>query len=120
MSCHVTTAYSCAIDCVQVQLTTFIYTLSSSIQPPGPGNPLVDSYTVNVSSTDVQRLCGSQTTGGNATSVVLDVTGCVMCQGANKTYAITVEASNSGGQTTATTSSSKVASIMYHFNIVIV
>jgi len=27
MSCHVTTAYSCAIDCVQVKLTTFIYIL---------------------------------------------------------------------------------------------
>ena len=120
MSCHVTTAYSCTIDCVQVQLTTFIYILSSSIQPPGPGDPLVDSYTVNVSSTDVQRFCGSQTTGGNATSVVLDVTGCVMCQGSNKSYAVAVEVRNRGGQTTVTTSSSKVASIMYHFNIIIV
>ena len=76
-------------------------------QPPRPGDPLVDSYTVNVSSTDGQRLCGSQTTGGNATSVVLDVTGCVMCQGTNISYVITVEASNRGGQTTATTSLSK-------------
>ena len=73
----------------------------SSFQPPGPGDPLVDSYTVNVSSTDGQRLCGSQTTEGNSIFVVLDVTGCVMCQGSNKTYAITVEASNRGGQTTA-------------------
>ena len=95
---------------MQVQLTTFIYILSSSIQPPGPDDPLVDSYTVNVSSTDGQQYCGSQTTGGNATSVTVDVTGCVMCQGANKSYAITVEASNHGGQTVSTTSSSKVAS----------
>ena len=70
----------------------------------------MDFYTVNVSSTDGQRLCGGQTTGGNATSVVLDVTGCVMCQGSNKSYAITVEASNRGGQTTATTSLSKITS----------
>ena len=69
----------------------------------------MDSYTVNVSTTDGQRLCGSQTTGGNATSVVLDVPGCVMCQGSNKTYAITVEARNRGGQTTANTLLCKVA-----------
>ena len=74
------------------------------IQPPGTGNPLVDSYTVNVSSSDGQQLCGSQITGGNATSAVLDVTGCVICQSTNKSYAVTVEASNCGGQTTATTS----------------
>ena len=91
------------------QLYVFKFQYLFSIQPPGPGDPLVDSYTVNVSSSDGQRLCGSQTTGGNATSVVLDVTSCVMCQGSNKTYAITVEASNRGGQTTATTSSSKFA-----------
>ena len=64
----------------------------------------MDSYTASISSTDGQQLCGSQTTGGNATSVVLDVTGCVVCQGSNKSYAITVEASNRGGQTIATTS----------------
>ena len=97
-------------DCVQVQLTKI---LSSSIQPPGPDDPLVDYYTVNVSSTDGQQLCGSQTTGGNATFMVLDVTGCVMCQGSNKSYDITVEASNRGGQTTATTSLSKVTSNHY-------
>ena len=79
-------------------------------QPPGPGDPLVNSYTVNISSTDGQQLCGIQTTGGNATSVVLDVTGCVMCQGANKSYAITVEASNRGGETAATISLSKMTS----------
>ena len=73
----------------------------------------MDSYTVNVSSTDGQQLCGSQTTGGNAASVVLDVTGCVVCQSSNKSYAITVEASNRGGQTTATTSLSKVTSNHY-------
>ena len=50
------------------------------------------------------------TTGGNTTSVVLDVTGCVMCQDSNKNYTITVEASNCGGQTTATTSLSKITS----------
>ena len=82
----------------------------TSIQPPGPGDPLVDSYTVNFSSTDGQQLCRSQTTGGNATSVVLDVTDCVICQSTNKSYAITVEASNRGGQATATTSSSKTTS----------
>ena len=60
----------------------------------------MDSYTVNISSTDGQQLCGSQTTGGNATSVVLDVTGCVMCQGSNKSYGVTVEASNHGEQHT--------------------
>ena len=80
------------------------------IKPPGPGGPLVDSYTINVSSTDGQQLCGSQTTGGNATSAVLDVTGCVMCQGSNKSYDITVEASNRGGQILATTSSCKITS----------
>ena len=80
------------------------------IQPPGPGDPLVDSYTVNVSSTDGQRLCGSQTTGGNATSAVLDVTGCLMCEGSNKSYTITVEASNRGGETTATRSLGKITS----------
>ena len=69
----------------------------------------MDSYTVNVSSTDGQRLCGSQTTEGNATSAVFNVTGCVMCQGSNKSYAITVEASNRGGRTITTTSLSKVA-----------
>ena len=74
------------------------------------------SYTVNVSSTDGQQLCGSQTTGGNATSVVLDVTGCVMCQGANKTYAVAVEASNRGGQTIATTSMCKIL----HLPVVII
>ena len=68
----------------------------------------MDSYTVNISSTDGQQLCGSQTTGGNATSVVLDVTGCVMCQGSNKSYSITVKASNRGGQTTSTTSLCKI------------
>ena len=35
--------------------------------------------------------------------MVLDVTGCVMCQGFNKSYAITVVASNRGGETTTTT-----------------
>ena len=70
----------------------------------------MDSYTASISSTDGQQLCGSQTTGGNATSVVLDVTDCVLCQGFNKSYSITVEASNRGGQTTATTSLSKVTS----------
>ena len=68
----------------------------------------MDSYTVNVSSTDGQNLCGSQTTAGNVTSAVLDVTGCVMCEGSNKSYTITVEASNLGGQTTTTTSLCKV------------
>ena len=87
----------------------------SFIQPPGPGDPLVDSYTVNVSGTDGQQYCGSQTTAGNATSVVLDVTGCVMCQGANKTYAVAVEASNRGGQTTATTSMCKIASTCCYY-----
>ena len=82
----------------------------SFIQPPGLGDPLVDTYTVNVSSTDGQQYCGILTTGGNTTSVAVDVTGCVMCQGSNKTYAITVEASNRGGQTTATTSLSKITS----------
>ena len=72
----------------------------------------MDSYTVNVSSTDGQRLCVRQTTGGNATSVVLDVSGCVMCQGANKSYAVAVEGRNRGGQTTSTTSLSKVASTL--------
>ena len=73
------------------------------IQIPGPDDPLVDFYTINISSTESQQLCGSQTTGGNATSVVLDVTGCVMCQGFNKSYAITVVASNRGEETAATT-----------------
>ena len=73
----------------------------SSLQIPGDHDPLVDAYTINVSSTDGQQLCQSEKTGGNATSVVLDVTGCVMCQGYNKSYAITVEASNRGGQTTS-------------------
>ena len=80
----------------------------SCTQTPEAGDPHVDSYTVNISSTDGQQLCGSQTTGGNATSVVLDVTGCVMCQGSNKSYAITVKASNRGGQTTSTTSLCKI------------
>ena len=35
--------------------------------------------------------------------MVLDVSGCVMCEGSNKSYTITVEASNHGGQTTSTT-----------------
>ena len=78
----------------------------------------MDFYTVNVSSTDGQRLCRSQTPEGNATSVVLEVTGCAICQGSNKSYTITVEASNHGGQTTATTSLSKVVSTMYHCNII--
>ena len=39
--------------------------------------------------------------------MVLDVTGCVMCQDSNGTYVITVEASNRGGETAATTSLSK-------------
>ena len=72
-------------------------------QTPGPGDPFVDSYTVSISTTDGQKLCGNQTTGGMVTSVVLDVTGCVMCQGSNKTYAIAVQASNRDGQTTSTT-----------------
>ena len=91
-------------------LFNFLYL--SSIQTPAPGDPVVDSYTVNVSSNDGQHLCGSQTTGGNATAVVLNVTGCVMCQGSNKSYAITVEASNLGGQTVSTTSLCKT--ITYH------
>ena len=103
-------------DCVQVQLTKI---LSSSIQPPGPSDPLVDSYTVNVSSTDGEQLCGSQKTGGNATSVVLDVTTCLMCQSTNKSYAITVEASNRGGETTAMTSLGKITASMYHCNIIV-
>ena len=73
----------------------------------------MDSYTVNVSSTDGEQLCRSQTTGGNASSVVLDVTDCVMCQSTDKSYAITVEASNCGGQTTAMTSLGKITYIMY-------
>ena len=75
----------------------------------------MDSYTVNVSSTDGQQLCGSQTTGGSTTSVVLDVTGCVMCQDANISYAITVEASNRGGQTTAITSMCKITSTCCYY-----
>ena len=78
----------------------------------------MDSYTVNVSSTDSEQLCGSQTTGGNATYAVLDVTGCVICQSTNKSYVITVEASNRGGQTTVTTSLSKIVFTMYHCNII--
>jgi len=70
----------------------------------------VDSYTVNISSTDGQQYCGILTTGGNTTSVAVDVTGCVMCQGSNKTYAVAVEASNRGGQTVSTTSLSKITS----------
>ena len=81
---------------------SFLYL--SSIQTPAPDDPVVDSYTVNISSTDGQQLCGSQTVGGNVTTVVLNVTGCVMCRGSNKSYAITVEARNRGGQTVSTTS----------------
>lgn len=83
-------------------LFNFLYLLS--IQTTAPGDPVVDSYTVNVSSSDGQHLCGKQTIGGNATGVVLNVTNCVMCRGSNKSYAITVEASNRGGQTLSTTS----------------
>ena len=82
----------------------FNFLYLSSIQTPAPDDPVVDFYTVNISSTDGQPLCASQTVGGNVTTVVLNVTGCVMCQGSNKNYAITVEASNRGGQTVSTTS----------------
>ena len=80
-----------------------------SVQITGDHDQLVDAYTINVSSSDGQRLCGTQTTGGNATSVVLDVTGCVMCQGSNKSYAIIAVASNRGGRTTSTTLLCKTA-----------
>ena len=95
------------------QLYVFKFPYLFSIQPPGPGDPLVDFYTVNVSSTDGQRLCGRQTTGGNTTSAVLDVTDCVLGQGSNVTYVITVEASNHGGQTTSTTSLSMITYYIY-------
>ena len=72
----------------------------------------MDSYTVNVSSNVGQHLCESQTIGGNETGVVLNVTGCVICRGSNKCYAITVEASNRGGQTVSTTGLCKT--ITYH------
>ena len=78
--------------------------LISPIQTPEPGDPLVDFYSVNISSTIGQQLCGSQTTGGNINTVMLDVTGCAICQGSYKSYAVTVQASNRGGQTTSTTS----------------
>jgi len=78
--------------------------MSIHIQTPGPDDPLVDYYTVDITSIDGQQLCESQTTGGMSTTLVLDVTGCVMCEGSNKSYAITVVASNLGGGTTANTS----------------
>ena len=80
-----------------------------SVQITGDHDQLVDAYTINVSSSDGQQLCRSQTTGGMTTTVVLDVTGCVVCQGSNKSYAITVEASNRGGRTTSSTLLCKTA-----------
>ena len=85
----------------------------SILQAPGPGEPLVDSYTVTISSTDGQQPCGYQTMGRDATFVVLNVTGCVVCQGFSRSYDITVVASNRYQETTANTSLCKIILTYY-------